>query len=147
MLVRAGSFIPMFDTVKTTRDYSSEKLTIHYYADESISESSGYMYEDDGESFDSIESKIFEILNFSAAQTNGILALEFSREGMGYQGMPAQRTIDLIVHNWLSKPSAVTWSGKNHIGNSPVSYIYHADTKQLTVSFSWNHELNYLSIH
>ena len=34
----------------TTRDYSSDKLILHYYADETVSKSEGRMYEDDGKS-------------------------------------------------------------------------------------------------
>ena len=50
VLVRGGSFVPMIDDIRTTADYSSENLTLHYYADESVPTASGQMYEDDGES-------------------------------------------------------------------------------------------------
>jgi oligosaccharide 4-alpha-D-glucosyltransferase len=55
VFVRAGSFVPMSPEVQTTRDYSSENLTLHYYADESVASSSGQMYDDDGKSRTSIE--------------------------------------------------------------------------------------------
>ena len=48
VLVRAGSFVPMTGEIQTTRDYSSEKLAVHYYADDSVERSTGVMYDDDG---------------------------------------------------------------------------------------------------
>ena len=46
----------------------------------------------------------------SAKATNG-LTLEFNRTGLGYAGMPKQREVTLVVHQW-DKAAAVLANGK-----------------------------------
>jgi|GEM_PF-14186 len=100
VLVRAGSFVPMVDVVQTTRDYSSEHLTLHYYADESVKHSTGTMYEDDGSSRLSLEFGQFELLRFDAERDGDSLVVELRRDGGSYDGMPGTRELDIVIHNW-----------------------------------------------
>ncbi len=155
VLVRAGSFVPMIDSISTTRDYSSNNLKLHYYADESISEAAGMMYEDDGKTHRSIERKLFEKLNFFAKQTDRTLELSFSRETEGYQGMPQQRQVELKVHHWLTKPKQIEIDGSEillkssmkEFSQSDNSAFYNEASQQLMVKFSWNHQLLSLKIN
>jgi len=48
IFVRGGSFIPMVKPVQTTRNYSTDKLQLHYYYDTEVSASQGKLYDDDG---------------------------------------------------------------------------------------------------
>ena len=131
VFVRAGSFVPMSPKVQTTRDYSSENLTLHYYADESVASSSGQMYDDDGKSRTSIEDGAFELLKFSANRSGNFLTFEFDREGNGYQGMPATRDVTLVIHNWTAQADSVTFNGEVIEGQ--------LENNTLTVTFTWDH--------
>ena len=145
VLVRAGSFVPMTPDIQTTRDYSSEQLTLHYYADASVRSASGQMYEDDGESRTSIEDGAFELLRFSAQQTADSLSIGLERTGDTYSGRPDSRTLTLVIHNWVSDINSL------RLGNSPIplrrkmpksgdAAVYDGKKATLTVRADWNHE-------
>jgi oligosaccharide 4-alpha-D-glucosyltransferase len=144
VLVRAGSFIPMTPEIQTTRDYSSEQLTLHYYADESVTGASGRMYEDDGKSRTSLADGAFELLDFTATQRGSSLTIGLGRSGGDYAGRPKQRTITLVVHNWHAEISTL------HLGDQVVplkrsmpqrgrAAAYDRDNATLTVRFDWDH--------
>ena len=135
VLVRAGAFVPMIDDIKSSRDYSTNKLTLHYYADESVMQSSGEMYEDDGESFGSIEKGRYDLLAFSASRINKELAVAFQRNGKGYQAMPKSRRVEMLIHNWESRPKEIKWNGQR-VDTSQFSYD--AANKILKVEFDWS---------
>ncbi len=139
VLVRAGSFVPMVDTVQTTRDYSSEKLILHYYADASVTEASGRMYEDDGKSRTSIEDGAFEILEFKAQQDGDLLQIHLSHNGGSYDGAPESREVQLVVHNWTGPVDAATFGGE------PVGFS--RDGSTLTVNVDWRHDTAMLQIN
>ncbi len=148
VLVRAGAFIPMIDAISTTRDYSSESLKLHYYADKSVPYSKSMMYEDDGATYDAIAKNLFEKLHFTAEQDASTIHFNLSREGSGYSGMPTQRQMEFSVHNWLDKPQQILLSGKQltesesladfKIAESAV--FYNQLNKQLLIKFSWDHQ-------
>ena len=106
VLVRAGSFVPMVPAVQSLKDYSSRQLELHYYHDQSVTTARGQMYEDDGVSPDSLQSRQYELLSFSAMANHNNLTLELNRTGLGYAGMPKQREVTLVIHQWV-KPAKV----------------------------------------
>ena len=55
----------MTGDIQTTRDYSSEKLAVHYYADNSVERADGLMYDDDGRSRTSLSDGSYELLHFA----------------------------------------------------------------------------------
>ena len=112
VLVRAGSFVPMIDDIQTTRDYSSENLTLHYYADASVPHASGKMYDDDGKSRTSIEEGSYELLKFDAQQVGDSLRITLQRDAGAYDGMPERREITMIVHNWSAPVQSVDVNGQ-----------------------------------
>lgn len=154
VMVRAGAFIPMVEAVSTIRDYSSNDLTLHYYADRTISESNGMMYEDDGKSPGTIEKRNFELLHFSSKQEEEKLLLGLSRSGNGYAEMTQDRTMTIIIHNWQTKPTQVSFGEQELIeknsgeGLSPESqgYFYDAKNKKLTAIVNWQHNAVALTI-
>ncbi len=97
VMVRAGSFVPKVDVVQSTRDYSSEKLELHYWHDSSVSRAQGLMFEDDGHSRTSLNDGAFELLHFDAEYDEGGLRLDLRREG-AYSGMPEQRDLVVVIH-------------------------------------------------
>jgi oligosaccharide 4-alpha-D-glucosyltransferase len=126
----------MVDAVNNTEDYSSEKLQLHYYADQSITHSSAQMYEDDGKSFDAIESGKFEVLEFQSEQNERELAIEVSRKGGNYDGMPEQRDLEFVIHNMATAPTKIMFAGKLI---AVTGYSYSSKSKKLVVSVKWDH--------
>ncbi len=133
VLVRAGSFVPMIDDIQTTQDYSSDVLTLHYYADKSVTRSSGQMYDDDGQAPGNIEAGRFELLHFDAIHDDDYLRIDLKRSSAGYAGMPEQRKIRLIIHNW-SQPAEMLRFDGHPLRNAKIK----EDT--VTVEFDWNHK-------
>ncbi|MCP4322495.1 MAG: DUF5110 domain-containing protein, partial [Alteromonadales bacterium] len=140
VLVRAGSFIPMIDDIQSTQDYDSSQLTLHYYADASVTSAEYEMYEDDGETYQSIENGLFELLHFSAEQKQH-LSINLSRESQGYDNMPKERNMTLVIHNVTQQPNKVS------INNKAINnYAWQSESNILTVTFTWQHQPITLSI-
>ena len=145
VLVRAGSFIPMIDDIKTTEDYSSENLTLHYYADASVADAEGQMYDDDGKSRTSLEDGAYELLGFSARQRGDSLTVDLDRTGGNYAGRPDSRTITLVVHNWPSDVSSLRFGRRDiplrrKMPTSGDAAVYDSKDAILTMRVEWNHE-------
>lgn len=98
VLVRAGAFVPMIEPIRNSDAYSSARLQLHYYADATVTQSHGQMYDDDGRSRTAIEDGHHELLDFAAAQSADELRIKLARAGGDYAGKPAQRQITLILH-------------------------------------------------
>lgn len=130
VLVRAGSFVPMVDPVMTTDDYSSEKLTLHYYADESVAQSTGRMYEDDGKTRGNIDNGRFELLEFAAERKRDYLSIDLEHSGT-YEGMPTGRRVDVVIHNWTAPADSLRINGETVQGT--------LEDGTLTVHFDWDH--------
>lgn len=104
VFARAGAFLPMIEPIANTDAYRSERLTLHYYADPSVTLASGQMYEDDGSSRGALEGDAHELLRFDAKQSDQGLLMTLRRSGGDYRGKPASRLMCLIVHH----PQAMT---------------------------------------
>lgn len=161
VLVRAGSFIPMVEAVQSTQYYSSEALTLHYYADNSVNSSQGTMYEDNGTTHKANEKGEFELLVFHAeqnittvndTQSKTGLKIDLSHQGKGYKGMPTQREITLVVHNWQSEISEVTLrqtdstnhdntnQDRHNVASKMIDYHFDEASKVLSLKFTWQHK-------
>ena len=143
VLVRAGSFIPMTAEIQSTLDYSSEQLTLHYYADATVTNAGGQMYEDDGNSRSSLESGKFELLNFDATHIGDSLDFSLQRKGGTYDGMPDRREVTLIVHNWQAAVNSVNVNGRKmritkRLPRDGEGISVDDDKKTLSVRFSWD---------
>ena len=143
VLVRAGSFVPMTPEIQTTRDYSSENLTLHYYADESVSNASGQMYDDDGESRTSLEDRSFELLKFDARHVGDSLRLALRRDAGDYEGKPTDREISLVVHNWSAAVTSVVVNSSEipvtkRMPRGGAGATVDKKTNTLNVRFSWH---------
>ncbi|SET23947.1 glycoside hydrolase family 31 protein [Thalassotalea agarivorans] len=136
VLVRGGAIIPSVPVVQSTQDYSSAQLQLDYYFDGSTAPHSATMYEDDGMSATSLTDKAFELLSFDAQTQGKTLSFSLNRtaQGQGYKGMPAQRSITLVVHN-ISAVAGVELAGEPH------AFEYDETTQKLTVTFAWQHQL------
>jgi len=135
VLVRAGSFIPMIDDIQSTKNYDSSKLNMHYYADSSVTSANYQMYEDDGEMFQAIKQDSFELLSFTASQKEQSLTIDLSHNNNTYKGMPNNREINLVIHNWQKQPNSV-----NITNQQELKANWDMNNKTLSISFSWQHE-------
>ncbi len=148
--VRAGSFIPTIPLVQTTRDYSSEEITLHYYADDNVSSASGRMFDDDGTTRQNLERGDYEILRFDAEQSDDTLSIAFSSEG-DYVGKPDQRTLTLVIRNWNQPVSDVRFGDRpvrinRRMPRRGSAAAWDADSQTLTVRFDWDHSTTTLNI-
>jgi oligosaccharide 4-alpha-D-glucosyltransferase len=130
VFVRGGAFIPMADLVQTTKDYSTKKITLHYYMDASVKESTAKMYHDDGNTSNAFEKGAYEILNFKAQHKNNCLNIALNSE-IGINYTPMDRTIDLVIHNSNSAPRKVKVNGKS------VDFSWNKETNRLQISVQW----------
>lgn len=131
VFVKAGSFIPMTPVVQSTKEYSSENLSIHYYHDASVESAKGMMYEDDGETNEAYYKKAYEILNFeSEFNSNDGLSISISSEGFNYEGKPETRNINLVVHNLQEIPKQIMLDEK------PIkNWEWDSEVKELRLKF------------
>ncbi len=133
VMVRAGSFVPMIDDIDTTADYSSERLTLHYYADDSVRSATGSMFEDDGKDRLSIKQGRFELLRFGARQDGDSLSIDLRREGGVYDGRPDERSLDIVIHNWTAPVRDARFNGRT------IRVDYHRGKRTLTARVDWDH--------
>jgi len=110
-------------------------LTLHYYADNSVPNAAYEMYEDDGKTFQAIEKGLFELLQFSAEQQNKQLTIKLKHAGEGYNGMPKERVMTLIIHNITQQPNQISLNNKV-INNA----IWQGKDNTLMVTFTWQHQ-------
>ncbi len=106
VFVRSGAFIPMIDVLQTTDDYNLDHFKLHYYFDDEVIESSGYLYNDDGKTPKAFEKGKYEILRFKSKVQNRELKIETESEN-GKQFKPGRRDISLIIHNIIKEPKAI----------------------------------------
>ncbi len=152
VLVRAGSFVPMTDVVASTDAYSSENLTMHYYADATVPTSRYTLFEDDGRSQRSVSDKQFELLQFAADHSGESLTVRMERAGGGYDGMPESREVTLVVHNWDSDTRTITVNGhafpiEAELPTTGAGAAVDAQSRQLTVRFNWHQPVIVLRVN
>lgn len=146
VFARGDSFIPMIEPIKNTGEYSSKKLSVHYYVDENKAQADFTMYEDDGKTRNATEKGLYELLRFKAGSFDDFLIFTFGREHRKqYSGKPKIRNITLLVHGLNQKPDAVLINDEKRpvfqsdsSNRTDAGFIYYnAEKQQLTVNFNW----------
>lgn len=116
VLVKAGAFVPMAKNMQNTTEYDSAELNVHYYHDSSVTQSQYVMFDDDGESADSIASQHYQTLKFSSAlaviSNAEELDLSVSVNG-AYKGSPKHRKMTFVVHGVEKQPRDLTLNGRS----------------------------------
>ncbi len=129
VFVKAGSFVPMVSPVLTTENYSTKALTLHYFHDSSVVESSWKLYDDDGKTPYSYEKGKYELLNFESKTSPDKLSVSFSAErGSSYPA--SDRNITLMIHNMDTAPESV--DDKN------MSSTWDEENKTFEIEINWN---------
>lgn len=146
VFARAGAFIPMVNDISSTENYSSSQLNLHYYADNSIKQSSYQMYEDDGKTYQAQQRGLYELINFTSAQSKQQLTFEFNREShKKYNSMPEQRELILTVHHWqnsvreilVNNEMLTLVSSLKRLNAYSTGAYFDKNKQQLTIKFVW----------
>jgi hypothetical protein len=134
VFVRGGSFITMIEPIQNTEEYSSENLIVHYWYDADVDESEFTMYEDDGKTKGAYQKNLFELLHFKARSFDDLLMFLFDREKHDYKGMPKERNVQLVIHNFSKNPQNIL---VDDIVFPSSKFSFDKQTKKLTINFSW----------
>ena len=135
--VRGGAFIPMAKPVQTTADYTGETLEVHYYFDEEVKESKGFLYHDDGKNTMAIEEGKYEIINFTSSLEAAALNLKVEKAG-GSGLEQGVQLIEVVIEN-LKKPINVVWvntlrfTAKNYMHNGKLVIPVRFDNQVTTI--------------
>lgn len=131
VFVRAGSFIPMVKPIQSTKDYTTKELNIHYYKDQSVVESFGKIYVDDGITPDAFEKGMYEIMKFKGSNSNNNLSIQLTSElGINYDS--TDRKINLIIHNCNTKPKNI------HVNNEKHQFTWKKENGTTELGVDWN---------
>lgn len=135
VFVKEGSFITTNNVdIKNTSFYSTDNITVTYFPSANFSEN--VLYDDDGNTNNAIDKKLFELLTF---QTDGLMketGITIRSNGGKFLGKPQKREITLSIPGLERKPQYVS------INNVQVT-----DSEVAKTRFTWNEERKLLSIH
>ncbi|EDP96605.1 TIM-barrel domain-containing protein [Kordia algicida OT-1] len=129
--VRGGAFIPIANQMQTTAMYNPNKLQLHYYHDESITESEREMYIDDGETKNAFEKGMYELLGFESKLKKNRLEIELEAE-TGKNYATSTKNIEVVVHNIHKKPNKVKFRGKR------VDFKWNKTYNTIRFTIAWN---------
>ncbi|MEO5777113.1 MAG: TIM-barrel domain-containing protein [Flavobacterium sp.] len=112
--VRGGSFIPMIETIQNTSKYSLENFNLHYYFDESVKNSSGKLYNDDGTTPNAFEKGQYEILNFTSTNNGKTLVIKLvTTTGKNYTS--TNKEVSVLIHNIRDKVKHIFVNGQEQV--------------------------------
>jgi len=144
IFIKSGSFIPMAEQVNSTDDYSTENLTISYYDDLKSNNNSYTMYNDDGNTYGTIEKNEFELLTFERKYIDEkSTEYYFTNNGGNYDGKPDSRNIQLELIGF-NKNISLSFElnnkklKKNKHSNKSTGYYYDNERDIWIAIFEWN---------
>lgn len=109
VFVRAGAFVPKIEKLNNTEEYFSDTVEIHFYYDNSVKQSSGRLYEDDGIS--AAQNLLFNNLNFiyRGKKKKGTIEIQSTININEYS------TYKLIIHHPENFIKKLKWNGDNQL--------------------------------
>ena len=117
VFVRAGSFVPRIENLKTTEDYFTDTVEIHFYYDKSVRYSDGRLYEDDGFSNDT-ERKYNNIgFIYSGKNKKGTVEIE------SYIELTNLATYKMIIHHPDQEIKKFKWKGAHLMTESKTKNV------------------------
>ncbi|MHB1147638.1 MAG: glycoside hydrolase family 31 protein [Lutibacter sp.] len=136
--VCGGAFIPRIQSIQNTGLYNLKSFDLHFYFDETVKESDGHLYNDDGEMPNAYEKGKYEMLTFESEFKNNRLYVEIEQK-LGENFEFTSKEVKLIVHNISSKPKKVKdhkfdWNKENNTLTVLIS-LKNSDTKNLKIKF------------
>ncbi|HQA73457.1 TIM-barrel domain-containing protein [Flavobacterium sp.] len=127
VFVRGGSFIPRIKTIQNTTAYSLNSFDLHFYYDETVAQSSGKLYNDDGATPDAFGKSAYELMTFTSNSSSKNIILKLAVE-IGKKYLATDKTVTLTIHNCNAK--SVTIDGKN--------VIFKNENQSVVVDVNWN---------
>ncbi|MGC4040523.1 MAG: glycoside hydrolase family 31 protein [Flavobacterium sp.] len=112
--VRGGSFIPMIQAIQNTSKYSLENFSLRYYFDESVANSSGKLYNDDGTTPNAFEKGQYEMLNFTSTNNGKSLTLKLSTDA-GKNFTSVKKEVSVEIYNISQKAKRIFVNGQERI--------------------------------
>ncbi|WP_395343944.1 TIM-barrel domain-containing protein [Ningiella sp. W23] len=106
VLVKAGAFIPMVDSMQNTQGYSTERLRVRHYTHASIGSGDYSMLEDDGTNPNSLRDAQYQSIHFKSARSQQSLVLSAKVDG-NYAGAPGARRIIYSIYGLQTAPTAI----------------------------------------
>lgn len=112
--VRGGSFIPMIETIQNTSKYSLNTFNLHYYFDETVKNSSGKLYNDDGLTPDAFEKGKYEMLNFTSTSDGKTLVIKLNTT-TGKNFTSSDKDVSVLIHNIKNKAKRIFVNGQEQV--------------------------------
>jgi len=128
VFVKSGAFVPMIQSMQSTDDYSLEKMTVHFYYDDTKTASESFVYNDDGTTPNAFEKGKYEIIKFESEVKNNKLIFEYEIES-GENFTSNTKNCQLVIHNLKSIPQQIkkackkvdyTWNTTNNTLLIPI---------------------------
>jgi len=120
----------MIDVVQSTENYSTKNLKLHFYYDNSVAESTGKLYDDNGKTPDAFGKGQYELLHFKNQSKSKQIVISFASE-KGNAYISATRNVSLLVHNIPAKPKKITINGK------AAKFNWNKNSNVLEISVIW----------
>lgn len=126
--VRGGVIIPFTKINQTTDDYKGNNLELHYYFDESVTQSKRTVYNDDGLTSNTYEKGEYELMKFTTKLSENYLEIILEND-FGEKWNPEQKDINLILHN-------ISWNPqKIKVGNKKIKDS--TENNKLIIPVKW----------
>jgi alpha-glucosidase (family GH31 glycosyl hydrolase) len=97
VFVKSGSFVPMSEKIQSTDEFNPNQVSVHFYYDSKLKESSGIWYDDDGLTNEAFEKQMYEKVDFKFQKNkkNSIITIK-KTVGKAYQSKID--SFNLIIH-------------------------------------------------
>ena len=128
VFVRGGAFIPMAKLFQTTADYSTDNLDLHFWFDDSVKTSSGFLYDDDGSTPNAFEKGKSAQMRFRSKllDKNLVILIDYDSSAASDS---ATKKINLVTHNLSKKPRKVI------VGDKKAKFKWNRKNRRLEVEF------------
>ena len=154
ILVKAGSFIPTTQNLKSTDNYTSENLLVKYFPDEANPVSSYTMFDDDKKSPKSIENNEFELITFSGVFSTEQIDIQLEKTGNSYENAPESRNITFEVFRIIDFPLSIKhenltlscFDNYEQFLSSSEGYFHNSSSNTLYVKINWENTVSSIQI-
>ena len=136
LLAPAGAIVPMTAYRSSTAAYRPDTLTVRYFPDFKVPESSFTMHEDDGRSAQSLRQLKFALVELTGTATSDFVTFTAVVSG-SYPGAPARRLVQLQLARVATAPISVRLDGEPL---AATEWQYDAVRHELRVQFPLTHK-------
>lgn len=124
--IKAGSILPLVDSMNYVGEKRNEKLNLNVYLGDEVEEGSYIFYEDDGLTFDYKDGR-FNLTEFSYKKNRGQFIFKAKELNKGYSS--EYKNIELKLKNLIYKPEQVMVEGEKR-----SDFDYSIDRRELIIN-------------